>query len=281
MRNLFDFLVKYCYWLLFLVLEGISLALLVSHNSYHGSVYLTSANHVTGKVYEWESELTSYLSLKEVNRQLVSDNVEMRLRLASLERALDSLRKESVRIDFVAPEYHLVHAQVVKATLHRNNNYLTIDKGRRDGIRPEMAVISSGGVVGIVYLTSDHYSIVIPLLNVRSSVSCKARNSKYFGTLQWQRGAVNIAYVIDVPRHANVHKGEVVETNGYSEVFPAGIPIGKILDVGDSPDGLSFMLKVQLFTDFSTLRDVSVITNYSREEKKLLEQKADSSDINH
>jgi rod shape-determining protein MreC len=267
--------------LLFLVLEGISLAMLVSHNSYHGSVYLTSANHVTGKVYEWESELTSYLSLKEVNRQLVSDNVEMRLRLASLERALDSLRKDSVRIDFVAPEYHLVHAQVVKATLHRNNNYLTIDKGRRDGIRPEMAVISSGGVVGIVYLTSDHYSIVIPLLNVRSSVSCKARNSKYFGTLQWQRGAVNIAYVIDVPRHANVHKGEVVETNGYSEVFPAGIPIGKILDVGDSPDGLSFMLKVQLFTDFSTLRDVSVITNYSREEKKLLEQKADSSDINH
>lgn len=281
MRNLFDFLVKYSYWLLFLVLEGISLALLVSHNSYHGSVYLTSANHVTGKVYEWESELTSYLSLKEVNRQLVADNVEMRLRLASLERELDSLRKDSLRIDFVAPEYHLVHAQVVKATLHRNNNYLTIDKGRRDGIRPEMAVISSGGVVGIVYLTSDHYAIVIPLLNVRSSVSCKARNSKYFGTLQWQRGAVNIAYVIDVPRHANVHKGEVVETNGYSEVFPAGIPIGKILDVGDSPDGLSFMLKVQLFTDFSTLRDVCVITNYSRAEKKLLEQKADSFDINH
>ena len=281
MRNLFDFLVKYSYWLLFLVLEGISLALLVSHNSYHGSVYLTSANHVTGKVYEWESELTSYLSLKEVNRQLVADNVEMRLRLASLERDLDSLRKDSLRIDFVAPEYHLVHAQVVKATLHRNNNYLTIDKGRRDGIRPEMAVISSGGVVGIVYLTSDHYAIVIPLLNVRSSVSCKARNSKYFGTLQWQRGAVNIAYVIDVPRHANVHKGEVVETNGYSEVFPAGIPIGKILDVGDSPDGLSFMLKVQLFTDFSTLRDVCVITNYSRAEKKLLEQKADSFDINH
>ena len=87
---------------------------------------------------------------------------------------------------------------------------------------------------------------------------------------------MNIAYVIDVPRHANVHKGEVVETNGFSEVFPAGIPIGRILDVGDSPDGLSFMLKVQLFTDFSTLRDVCVLTNYHRMEKKILEQKADS-----
>ena len=87
---------------------------------------------------------------------------------------------------------------------------------------------------------------------------------------------MNIAYVIGVPRHANVHKGEVVETNGFSEVFPAGIPIGRILDVGDSPDGLSFMLKVQLFTDFSTLRDVCVLTNYHRMEKKILEQKADS-----
>ena len=276
MRNLFDFLVKYSYWLLFLVLEGISLAMLVSHNSYHGSVFLSSANRVTGKVYEWESELTSYLSLKDANRQLVDDNVEMRLRIAALEKQLEDARKDSLQLDFVAPEYHLVHAQVVKATLHRNNNYLTIDKGARDGIRPEMAVISSGGVAGIVYLTSEHYSIVIPLLNVRSSISCKARNSKYFGTLQWQRGAVNIAYVIDVPRHANVHKGEVVDTNGFSEVFPAGIPIGRILDVGDSPDGLSFMLKVQLFTDFSTLRDVCVLTNYHRMEKKILEQKADS-----
>lgn len=278
MRNLFDFLVKYSYWLLFLLLEGISLGMLFSHNSYHGSVFLSSANHITGKFYEWESEVTTFLTLKEVNHKLTDENAEMLLRIAALEQQLEETRKDSLQLDFVAPEYNLVHAKVVKATLHRNNNYLTIDKGSTDGIRPEMAVISSGGVAGIVYLTSQHYSIVIPLLSVRSNISCRARNSKYFGTLQWQRGAVNIAYVIDVPRHANVHKGEVVETNGYSEVFPAGIPIGKILDVGDSPDGLSFMLKVQLFTDFSTLRDVCVLTNYHRGEKKQLEELADSLD---
>lgn len=281
MRNLFDFLVKYSYWLLFLLLEAISVVMLVSHSSYHGSVFLSSANMVTGKVYEWESELSSYLSLKEVNRQLAEDNVEMRLRLAALENELDSLRKDSLAYSFVPTQYHLVPAQVVKATLHRSNNYLTINKGVADGIRPEMAVVSSSGVAGIVYLTSEHYSIVIPLLNVRSSISCRTRNSKYFGTLQWKRGAANIAYVIDVPRHANVNKGELVETNGYSEVFPAGIPIGKILEVGDSPDGLSFMLKVQLFTDFTTLRDVSVITNYARAEKNRLEFVADSITADH
>ena len=102
MRNLFDFLVKYSYWLLFLVLEGISLAMLVSHNSYHGSVFLSSANRVTGKVYEWESELTSYLSLKDANRQLVDDNVEMRLRIAALEKQLAARAAAGKRIAIAA-----------------------------------------------------------------------------------------------------------------------------------------------------------------------------------
>ena len=139
-----------------------------------------------------------------------------------------------------------------------------------------MGVVCSQGVVGIVYLTSRNYSIVIPLLNVSSQISCRMKNSEFFGTMQWQRGDPDISYVNDIPRHAKVEPGEMVETNGYSDIFPEGIPIGKVKKVKDSSDGMSYSLEVELFTDFKTLRNVSVITNYTKPERQALEAKADS-----
>jgi len=273
MHNLLDFLLKYCYWFLFILLEVFSLMLVFSFNNYQGSVFFTSANNLAGKVYKAESKITSYIHLQEVNKQLVDDNVKMRLRIAELERAAAVNKADSSRLAFLPTTYNTVNAQVVKSQLHNDNNLITIDKGYADGVKPEMGVVTSSGIVGIVYLTSKHYAIVIPAINVRSHISCRMRNSKYFGTLEWKRGAVNISYVNDVPRHADVRQGEIVETNGYSDVFPAGIPVGTILKVEDSPDGLSYALKIKLFTDFTKLRDVCVITNYNRSEKDILEQK--------
>jgi rod shape-determining protein MreC len=102
------------------------------------------------------------------------------------------------------------------------------------------------------------------------------KNSQFFGTMQWQRGDPDISYVNDIPRHAKVEVGEIVETNGYSDIFPEGIPIGKVKKVKDSSDGMSYSLEVELFTDFKTLRNVSIITNYTKPERKALEEKADS-----
>ena len=164
----------------------------------------------------------------------------------------------------------------VNSSLILKNNLLTIDKGSKDGIRPEMGVVCSQGVVGIVYLTSRNYSIVIPLLNTSSQISCRMKNSQFFGTMQWQHGDPDISYVNDIPRHAKVEVGEIVETNGYSDIFPEGIPIGKVKKVKDSSDGMSYSLEVELFTDFKTLRNVSIITNYTKPERKALEEKADS-----
>ena len=172
-------------------------------------------------------------------------------------------------------KYHTIPAQVVNSTLHKANNLITINKGEADGIRPEMGVICSQGIVGIVYMTSLHYSIVMPLLNVNSKVSCRLRNSEYFGSLIWQRGYADIAYATSIPRHAKVKKNDIVETNGYSDVFPAGLPIGMVLGIDDSADGMSYLLKVKLFANFPTLRNVSVITNYRSSERRLLEEQAE------
>lgn len=276
MGNLLEFLVRYKYWLVFLMLEAVSLVVMFRFNSYQGSVFLTSANAVSGTYYSAVSGVTSYLNLKSVNRQLSSDNVRLQQRINQLENELNALIADSLPLAGLEASNNLIDAEVVNSTLHRNANLLTINRGTADGVHPEMGVVCSAGVVGIVALASDHYSIVMPLINVNSHVSCRLKDSEYFGTMQWEHGDAMISYVTDIPRHANVECGETVETNGFSDIFPAGLPIGEVVDFTSSSDGLDYLLRVKLYVDFSTLRDVSVIADYVNEERKLLEKEAES-----
>lgn len=279
MHNLIDFIVRYKYWFVFLLLEGLSLVMLFRYNGYQGSVYFTTANEVIGSVYSFTSSIESYLSLQEHNRQLEADNESLRKELHDLKLKIKAGKmmpgQLSIR-DSVYTGYKFVGAQVVNATLHKSNNLMTLDKGTADGIRPEMGVVCSQGAVGVVYMCSRHYSIVVPLLNGTSKVSCRLKGTEYFGTLEWERGNTEVSYMSGVPRHAKVKKGEIVETNGFSDIFPEGIPIGRVVTVGNSTDGMSYRMAVKLFPDFKVLRNVSVITNYSQPERIQLEQVADS-----
>lgn len=276
MGNLLEFLVRYKYWLVFLMLEAVSLVVMFRFNSYQGSVFLTSANAVSGTYYSAVSGVTSYLNLKSVNRQLSSDNVRLQQRINQLENELNALIADSLPLAGLEASNNLIDAEVVNSTLHRNANLLTINRGTADGVHPEMGVVCSAGVVGIVALASEHYSIVMPLINVDSHISCRLKDTEYFGTMQWEHGDAMISYVTDIPRHANVECGETVETNGFSDIFPAGLPIGEVVDFTSSSDGLDYLLRVKLYVDFSTLRDVSVIADYVNEERKLLEKEAES-----
>lgn len=279
MRNLIDFVQRHIHWLVFLALEVVSLVLLFRHNSYQGSVIFSSANTVTGKINELASGIGSYFSLKEENIHLEAENEALRKQVLLLE-ALERNRQAAVADSMVRfgllPEFHVVSGQVVNATLHRPNNLLTINLGEADGVRPEMGVVCSSGIVGIVYLSSSHYSVVIPLLNTKSNISCRVDTTNYFGTLQWQHGDPDISYLNGLPRHAKVKVGDIIKTNGYSAIFPEGIPVGKVTKISDTPDGMSYSLTVRLFTDFKSLRNISVITNYTQPERRQLEQKADS-----
>ncbi len=270
MLNLLEFFIRYKHWFLFLLLEACSLVMLFRFNSYQGSAWFTTANTVAGGYYSFASGVSSFFSLHKVNTELASDNAELQLRLSQLEERMAQLSVDTIP-DSLSQRYTTVHAQVVNATLHRNDNLLTINKGDADGVRPDMPVICSGGVVGIVSKVSSHYAIVLPLINSDSHVSCRLKDSQYFGTMQWQRGDASISYVADIPHHAEVNKGELVETNGYSDIFPAGLPIGEVLDFTDSSDGTAYLLRVKLLTDFATLRDVTIITNYQNTEREQLE----------
>lgn len=277
MRNLLNFFLKYNYWFLFILLEVISFALLFRFNNYQGSAFFTSSNQVAGMVYEAANNVTGYFHLKSINDDLVQENVELELQIERLRSVLMELTADSVGIERVKADalkgYDIYRANVINNSLTHVDNYITLDKGENDGIRPEMGVINGSGVVGIVYHTSANYSVVIPILNSKSSVSCKIKRSDYFGFLKWEGGSSEYATVKDMPRHSLFSLGDTIVTSGHSAVFPGGIPIGTVEDISDSHDGLSYLLKVKLFTDFGRLNDVRVIAQKGQEEQIELEQK--------
>lgn len=271
MRNLLEFLAKYNHWFLFLLLEVFSFVLLFQYNSYQGSVWFSSANFVSGKVYEWESEIGSYFSLTKVNEELTKRNLVLEQQVSSLSEKLTVATGDSSFLH--APElqklakYKLMPAKVISNMIDKHDNFITIDKGSADGIKKDMGVVSGNGVVGIVYLVSKHYAIILPVLNSESNVSCKIEGRGYFGYLHWNGGYSSMAYVDDVPRHAHFKIGDYVVTSGYSSVFPPGIMVGQVRYVFNSPDGISYRLKVKLATDFGNLRNVCVIDNTPLQEQ--------------
>lgn len=278
MRNLINFLLKYNYWFLFVLLEVASFVLLFRFNRYQQSVYFTSANVLVGTVYEVSGGISSYFHLKSVNEDLLDRNMLLEAQINSLEKALKDRQVDSTAINSIrqTPEkdYRLFKAHVIKNNLNLADNYITLDKGASSGIRPEMGVVDGNGIVGIVYATSPSYSVVISVLNSKSNISCKIVGSEYFGYLKWEHGDSQYAYLKDLPRHAEFNLGDTVVTSGYSTVFPEGVMVGTVADMTDSHDGLSYLLRIKLATDFGKLNDVRVIARNGQQEQQELENKA-------
>lgn len=265
MQNLLALLTRSFHWLLFIVLEAISVVLLFSYNSYQGSVWVSSANAIAGKVYEWQSGVEQYFNLKSRAQDLALRNYRLELELRQARAMLHELSPDTAATDSAMQQAYshlqFMPASIVASTLDRPDNLITIDRGLSDGIRPDMGVVSGMGVVGVVYMAGEHYSVVMPLLNSHSRISCAIRGSEYFGYLMWDGRNPALAYMEDVPRHAQLHSGQLVETSGFSAIFPPGITVGRITGIGNSDDGLSYRLTIQLSTDFGNLRDVFVIDN--------------------
>lgn len=271
MRNLLEFLSRHNHWFVFVLLEVISTVLLFRYNSYQGSVWFSSANAVSGKLFEWNSAVGQYFSLIDVNEQLTQRNIYLEREVEQLSEKLRTATRDSSLVEKmqknVIAGLQTIPAKVVSSSLDKANNFITIDKGSLDGVKKDMGVICGTGVVGIVYLTSDHYSVIIPVLSQQSSISCAIKGRGYFGYLKWTGGSPASAYVDDIPRHAHFKLGEYVVTSGYSSVFPPGIFVGRIKHVYNSENGMSYRLKVDLSTDFTRLRDVCVINDTEMDKK--------------
>ena len=271
MGELTNRILRHIHWGVFLILEALSGWLLFRFNTYQGSVWFTQANSAAALVMEREEQILSYIHLAKQNEYLTRQNTVLQYNMSIMRAELDSLRHVPSFTETeeakVTGDLQLIPAKVVANSLDKPDNLITIDKGSADGIHKDMGVISGTGVVGIVYLVAQHYSIVIPVLNVKSNISCTIQGRGYFGYLRWKGGVSELAYLEEVPRHAHFKLGDYVVTSGYSAVFPPGVRVGKILHVFNSADGLSYRVQLRLSTDFARLRDVCVIDDAVMKER--------------
>lgn len=278
MQTLLDFLRKYNYVFLFLLLEAASFALLFRFNSYQGSVWFSSANAAVARINRIYADVATYLRLEGVNRSLTSENVRLQQEVDRLREALAAATHDTTlterRVLEQLADYRLIPATVISNSSRLADNYLVIDRGEADGVRPEMGVVGGGGVVGVVYLTGPRHSLVIPVTNRKSSISCCVRGQRYFGFLQWEGRSLRHAYLDDIPRYAKVKEGACIETSGYSAMFPPGLFVGRVCRVGNAPDGQSFRLDVLLGTDFAGIRDVNVVATAYKAELDTLRARA-------
>ncbi len=278
MRNLLNFLFRYNHCIVFVLLQGVSFLLLFSFNNYQHSRFFTSANAFVGKIYEATRAVTGYFDLQRQNEVLMERNIWLEQQLLLADKRLKEMEEANTTswpAETTTTMFQSYKAGVIKNSLNRADNYITLNQGSLAGIKPDMGVIGPNGVVGIVYKTSPHYSLVISLLSSKSNLSCKIAGNEYFGFLQWEGDDSRYAYLKDLPRHAEFAIGDTIVTSGFSTVFPQGMMVGVIEEANDTNDGLSFLLKIKLATDFGKLRNVHVLAREGIEEQKLLEEKAE------
>ena len=271
MRNLWIFISKYNAIFLFCIFFLISLAILISNNSYQRASSWNSSNEWIGRQYERLNDFKNYLRLKDINDSLSAENARLH---NLIPQADSSLKNEKVKVvdTLSKQQYSYLAAKVINNSIRQKNNYITINRGYRHGIRKGMGVISPNGVVGFVLHVSPTFATVQSILHADTRISASLAESKAFGSLVWGSGNFDSKYAIlqDIPNHIRVKKNERVVTSGYS-LFPPGIPLGKVAETG-LKGGDSFLnIKVELATNFAALSYVYVITNSAAEEQRQLE----------
>jgi rod shape-determining protein MreC len=269
MRNLWIFISKYNAFFLFITFLSVSFYLLIKNNSYQRASIWNSSNQVVGLVYERVNQFTSYLVLGRANDSLAAENARLRNQLKT--SFFDTKIKQKSVVDSISQQqYTYIEARVINNSVHQKNNYITINRGEKQGIKKGMGVISSSGIVGIVLNVSEHYATIQSLLHSDTRISVSVKNN--IGSLVWGDGNYNprIAILKDIPNHVRIKEGDSVVTSGFS-LFPAGIEIGKVIRT-DVKSGDSFLnIEVNLTTDFATLQYVNVVNNLLSREQQLLE----------
>jgi rod shape-determining protein MreC len=255
---------------MFLALEAFSFSLLVSYNNYQRVTFINSTNNIVGSIYERLSHLDDYFSLSRTNAKLAAENAALRTQLQR--RIMIQDKNPVMRPDTVdAPAYVFTSAKVISNSVNKQFNYITINKGSRQGIKPDMGIVCSDGVVGVITNVSPNYATGLSLLNKRFSIPAKITKNNYFGNLVWDGEHTNTADLKEIPFHIMVNVGDTIVTSGYSSIFPEGIMIGTITK-WDQESGTNFYnIKVELTTNFRTLKYVEVVKNNKQDELKKLE----------
>jgi rod shape-determining protein MreC len=273
MRNLVVFLARNYFFLLFLLLEIVSLYFLVQRNYFQHASAVAASNKFTGTLFEARTQLVEYLDLKEQNRQL-SDRLAAALNNDSTSQLLYTSKTTSVTDTFYKQHYEFLSARVIDNTVTQRNNYIILDRGSLQGVLPDMGVVCSEGVVGIVREVSDNFCVVMSLLHKDSKISASVKRDGTFGQVLWKDDDdYSEATMIDLPTHSQIAKGDTLITSGLGDAFPEGVAVGTVASFGKKPGDKTYTVEVKLATDFRKIRHVFIVKNLVREELEELRAK--------
>ena len=269
MRNLIRFILKFQFVILFIIIEFVSLSIAFQFNNYQKAKVVKIIQDIKGFYHSKILSTTEYLKLHETNEQLVLENVRLNNILQQAYRS-DEIFFYKKEDTIFKQQYYLTTAKVVNNSVNMQHNFITLNKGFEQGVKPEMAVISPDGVVGIVFGVSKRYSTVISLLNTNLKISAKLKKDDYFGSLEWDGKDYRNAVLNEIPYHVNIRRGDTIITSGYSTIFPEGVLLGYIDDF-QVEGGNFYKIKVILSTDFKNLTYISLISNLHKQEQLKLE----------
>ncbi|AFJ90471.1 rod shape-determining protein MreC [Blattabacterium sp. (Blaberus giganteus)] len=265
MREIFNFFLKWRFLIFFFLLEFFAVFLSFSNSKFHQYIYAGSSNFIIGKIYESIYKLRSYFLLEIENKKLLNEN--KRLHEAQISSKIRKISKDFQKEDIhYLQQYTFTPVKIINNSIHEQSNYITINKGNIDGISPDMGIILSDGIAGIIIKSSPHFSIAISLLNPKIKVNARLKKNKYFGTLSWNGLDHEYVVLYDIPRHSTIHKGDIVETDGKSSTFPEGITIGRVHSYKLDEEHANYIIKVKLMANFSTIENAYVVKNLFKKE---------------
>ena len=269
MKEIIKLILKYHFTITFILLEIVSFSLIIRHNEYQRAIFSESASTLFGNISLTITSIKDYFRLKEMNESLANENILLKNRLEKYEFLRDTIIHGTVVQDSI-PVYEYIGAKQVNATYNRTKNYITLNRGRKNGLQKEMAVCTPEGIVGLIQDLSDHFAVVIPLINVDSRISAKIKKNNYYGSLQWDGNDYAYSYLNDIPYHVEVNAGDTIVTSGLSKIFPEGIVVGYVESV-DKETANFLKIKVKLAVDFKRINHVYVILNNKKNEQTSLE----------
>ena len=265
-----NFLARYNNLIIFLILEGITIYLLITGNNYHNTRVVNGIRGLTIGIEERITNIRNYLSLRETNVNLASENTALKNTIERLARKENSLFF-SVSDSVFRQQYVYTAGEIINNSINRQKNYFTLNKGERQGVRVNMAVTSGNAVAGVITGCSENYSVAMSLINLDFRLSVRIKSNGYFGSLSWDGRDYRHAILSEIPQHVLVNVGDTIEATGYSAVFPEGVIVGTVSDY-EKVGGDFYKITVSLITDFKKLRFVDTIGSLKKTEQLELEK---------
>jgi rod shape-determining protein MreC len=269
MQQIFNFILKNSNRLLFLLLLGISFGLTLQSHSYHKSKMISSANFVSGNVYNEINNIEEYFSLKTQNDKLAAENAMLKIILFNKK---DTSNIATIKDLQGVSKTNIILSKVIHNSYNIHENYLTINTGAEKGVKSGMGVINDFGVVGVIENTSKNYATIISVLNKTNIINAKIKNSNRYGSLIWDGKSTGFVQLINIPRLATVQKGDTIVTGGQSEIFPENINIGTVERKFTEKTNNYYTLDIKLFNDMTNLGHVYILKTKDSEEIKQLEE---------